>query len=152
MTSVYLQGMVHAIRFDALRDKRACSFVEVADGRAATEPAGSPRPPRSQMPRRELCATPRAYQSVWRALVPRRFLPVAHSLLTDSPKCAILYDRGAGRRQHFVSPSLEPALHHGEIFSFVEVADGRTATRVARSPRPRRSQAAVVPRRPLFRR
>ena len=35
MTSVYLQGMVHAIRFDALRDKRACSFVEVADGRAA---------------------------------------------------------------------------------------------------------------------
>jgi hypothetical protein len=32
VTSVYLQGMVHAIRFDALRDKRACSFVEVADG------------------------------------------------------------------------------------------------------------------------
>lgn len=48
MTSVYLQGMVHAIRFDALRDKRAFSLFEVADGRTATEVPRSPTPPRCQ--------------------------------------------------------------------------------------------------------
>jgi len=114
VTSVYLQGMVHAIRFDALRDKRACSFVEVADGRAATEPAGSPRPPRSQMPRRELCATPRAYQSVWRALVPGRFLLAVHPLLTQDCTCGIVDHRDARRRHHIVSSSRERALHPGQ--------------------------------------
>ena len=111
MTSVCLQGMVHAIRFDALRDKRACSFVEVADGRAATEPAGSPRPPRSQMPRRELCATPRAYQSVWRALVPGRFLLAVHPLLTHGSTCGIVQHAVAGQRHYMIPSSQEPVLH-----------------------------------------